>query len=141
MMMNPQKTLIWFGDKPQPGIAERLEQRGFLIKLNPPSADLTDTLLSNSVIALFHNDENLAQHRGHLRQMINHGLRIIFVAERPAQIEILAILKSPSSNYPWEEKAIFIPAFSGTNFDNFVDLPHTFRAAGLAIHQDRWRET
>lgn len=136
MIKNPQKTLIWFGDEPQPGVAERLEQRGFLIKLNPPTADITDTLLSSSVIAVFHNDDSLAQRGGCLRQMINHGLRIIFVAERPAQIEILATLKSPSSDYPWKEKAIFIPAFSGTNFDNFVDLPPALRTTGLTIHQD-----
>lgn len=139
-MTNSPKTLIWFGEPPQPGIVERLEQRGFLMKINLVSVDVGDKLLNTGVIAVFYRDAELAQRKAQLRQIINHGLRIIFVADRSDQSEVKKVLNQMFSIYPWEKKVIFIPSFTGTNFDNFIDLPPAYKAKSVVILQDHHGE-
>jgi hypothetical protein len=133
--MNALKTLLWFGTSPQPGIAERLEQRGFLIRVNVPNVDITNSVLCVTVVAVFSRDLDLPGRLGQIKNLIIHGARIVFVANRIEQVAILAILHKESSTYPWDQKVIFIQDFSGTHFDNFIDLPLASRANQVSIVQ------
>jgi hypothetical protein len=131
------KNILWYGTAPRPGVAQRLEERGFAIQLDPVIEG--KQLLGVSTIAVYchQNDANLGIAYEQIRTFINHGLRIIMIAERIEQVQIEQTLKNRfGDEFPWPQKIVFASDLIGTNFDSFIDLPEALKFKGIPIRQD-----
>jgi hypothetical protein len=135
------KTIIWYGAQPSPGVEHRLDERGFALNLNPQNID--NPLLSVTAIAVFdlENNSDIFDPYVKIRDLINHGVRIIIVCSKEQQKKIIAHLHNSVCNkFPWQEEIIFIQNFLGTNFDNFIDLPSVYKWRGIPVRQEEYKE-
>jgi hypothetical protein len=137
--MSATNKLIWYGKHPRPGDIERLQRRGYEILFTPEDKAIQNSLLATTKIAVFshENDVLLEKEYRHLPKMINHGVRVIFLANRGVQQEIEKYLSTnlrcDDETFPWAEKMIFMLNLVDTNFDNFIDVPDVPRWSGKKI--------
>lgn len=139
-----QKNLIWYGPLPLPGVLERLQERGFTLKSDPADDDIKDNLLSVTLMAVFCHDKatDLRGKYPHIRQFINHGLRVVIVANRREHVRIEeALRENVDGDFPWREKLIFMTSVSGTNFDNFINFEPGPKWTGITIEEQQLDKT
>jgi len=118
-----RKNLLWYGASPLPGIIDRLEARGFQVVENPSREHIDDPLLGASrIVVINHEDawsDALGQPYAHLKKFIDHGLRILVVAERSLWSDIRQNrLESIDAAFPWDDAVRFMEDWRGISFDN-----------------------
>ena len=128
-------SILWFGRPPPVGVQQRLEKRGYQLDFNPEQFRLSNGQLSAATIATFHflDQQDIPSDLSRIAKMIDHELRIIFVAPKAFRSVIMELLLKISADFDWGKNIRFLDDLRDTSFDNFINLPATARWRSVKI--------
>jgi hypothetical protein len=129
-MMTGLKTILWYGEPPQPGLRTKLDTRGFRLLEEPDRSQIVDGLLAVTTVAVLCHTNDTVDHElqgyRHLPRFIDHGVLVLIVVPRIDDFNRIRTnqLSKIDSSFPWgDQEVLFLTDLIGNNFDTIVAAP------------------
>jgi hypothetical protein len=121
-------SIYWYGNKPDPGVRERLERRGKQVVHVGKPAPFSDAELAQTAMVVFDVPStgaiDNAPDSKTIKRFIDHGVPVLCIRDPTFKDKVINSLFVPvDGDFPWRDYVEFVPDLVGVHFDYFIKAP------------------